>query len=55
MLAYKYYIGLFERIKRVPVEQIKHARIRVPDIKKLVMLFETLTEQHVSALFSFSS
>ena len=35
LLAYEYYIRLFEKIKQVPVERLKSERIRVPDWEKL--------------------
>lgn len=50
LLAYKYYIGLFNRIKRVPVSRMKEARIRVPDLHKLYLLAETLVQQQFSQL-----
>jgi phytoene/squalene synthetase len=52
LLAYKYYIKLFEKIQRVPVHKIKEARIRVPDFQKISLLVETLLNQHLSATFS---
>jgi len=41
LLAYKYYQGLFNKIKLVPVSKIKDARIRVSDFRKVFMLAET--------------
>ncbi|MFM6938662.1 MAG: phytoene/squalene synthase family protein [Aquirufa sp.] len=35
LLAYEYYIRLFEKIKQVPVARLKSERIRVPDWEKL--------------------
>lgn len=52
LLAYKYYIKLFEKIEQVPVEKMKEARIRVPDIQKIVLLVQTLFQQRVSTSFS---
>jgi phytoene synthase len=37
LLAYEYYIRLFEKIKQVPVERLKSERIRVPDWEKLMI------------------
>jgi len=37
LLAYEYYIRLFEKIKQVPVERLKSERIRVPDWEKLLI------------------
>ena len=39
LLAYEYYIRLFEKIKQVPVERLKSERIRVPDWEKLLIYF----------------
>jgi phytoene/squalene synthetase len=52
LLAYKYYIKLFEKIKRVPVHKMKEARIRVPDFQKLTLLAQTLLQQQVSSTLS---
>lgn len=52
LLAYKYYIKLFDKIKQVPVEKIKEARIRVPDIQKVSLLLQTLLQQQVSTTMS---
>lgn len=53
LLAYKYYLKLFEKIKQVPVHQIKEARIRVPDFEKLIMLVQTLLQHQVSARLAY--
>ncbi len=45
MLAYAYYIRLFEKIRKVPVDRMKEARIRVSDFHKVYMLIETLAKQ----------
>ena len=37
LLAYEYYIRLFEKIKQVPVARLKSERIRVPDWEKLLI------------------
>jgi 15-cis-phytoene synthase len=47
LLAYKYYIHLFNRIKRVPVSKIKENRVRVPDFQKIFILLETLAQQQL--------
>ncbi|MFN8323081.1 MAG: phytoene/squalene synthase family protein [Chitinophagales bacterium] len=47
LLAYKYYLVLFNRIKQVPVSRIKESRIRVPDFHKVFMLVETYLLQHL--------
>ncbi len=40
-LAYVYYINLFKKIKKAPVERVKEERIRVNDGKKVYLLFST--------------
>lgn len=50
MLAYKYYLLLFKQIKSLPVSKVLQSRIRVPDFKKITMLFETLIEQQFKSL-----
>lgn len=50
LLAYKYYIGLFNRIKKVPVTHILNTRIRVPDFHKIYLLAETLLQQQLNTL-----
>lgn len=39
LLAYEYYIRLFEKIKSLPASRIKEARIRVPDWEKMLIYF----------------
>jgi 15-cis-phytoene synthase len=41
-LSYIYYRKLFEKIKRLPAEKILHQRIRIPDIKKLILIIPIL-------------
>jgi len=50
LLAYKYYLVLFNRIKRVPVSRMKESRIRVPDFHKVLMLGETYLQQQFRIL-----
>lgn len=40
-LAYVYYINLFKKIKVATVARVKQERIRVPDGKKMVLLFSS--------------
>ncbi|MEQ8531255.1 MAG: phytoene/squalene synthase family protein [Imperialibacter sp.] len=40
-LAYVYYLTLFSKIKRLPVARIMTERIRIPDSKKIILLFQT--------------
>lgn len=48
MLAYQYYMMLFKKIRTVPADRIKEARIRVSDIRKLSMLLTVITRQQFS-------
>jgi phytoene/squalene synthetase len=41
-LSYIYYRKLFEKIKRLPAETILHQRIRIPDLKKLMLIIPIL-------------
>jgi len=52
LLAYKYYIHLFNRIKKVPVSEIKESRVRVPDFEKMFILVETLAQQQLGMRLS---
>ncbi len=52
LLAYKYYIKLFEQIEQVPVEKMKEARIRVPDLQKILLLVQTLFQQRLLTTLS---
>ena len=40
-LAYVYYTNLFDKIKRAPVRRVTEERIRVPDRKKVYLLFRS--------------
>jgi phytoene/squalene synthetase len=44
LLSYKYYLLLFEKIRRVPVSMITTKRIRVPDLQKIGLLFQTFLQ-----------
>lgn len=37
-VAYKYYLSLFKKIKKVPAQNILQQRIRIPDYRKLLIL-----------------
>ena len=42
LLAYEYYIRLFEKIKALPAARIKEERIRVPDWEKFYIYVRLL-------------
>lgn len=48
LLAYKYYLQLFKKIRRIPAARIKEARIRVPNAHKIYILAETLIQRQLS-------
>jgi phytoene synthase len=41
-LAYIYYRKLFNKIKETPAEEVLQARIRIPDINKVALLFQSM-------------
>lgn len=49
-LAYIYYKKLFRKIQQTPSEKILQERIRVPDIKKLLLLAKTLFLNRLNAI-----
>lgn len=40
-LAYVYYLALFEKIKKLPVQRVLQERVRVPDNQKFILLLQT--------------
>lgn len=50
LLAYKYYLALFKKIKLAPATKLKDARIRVPDTQKLAVLLATIARTRAEAL-----
>ena len=52
MLAYSYYLRLFQQIKKSPAFKINETRIRVSDFQKLTLLLETLAVKNFSQLLS---
>lgn len=40
-LAYIYYLNLFSKIKNLPVTRVLSERIRIPDSRKAILLFQT--------------
>tara|TARA_B100001287_G_scaffold137918_1_gene116127 strand:+ start:234 stop:1070 length:837 start_codon:yes stop_codon:yes gene_type:complete len=40
-VAYRYYLSLFKKIKKIPTERLMKERIRVPNSKKLYITFES--------------
>ena len=47
LLAYRYYLQLFRRIRRTPAKKLMQARIRVPDLQKLSMYVQLLLQNSV--------
>lgn len=48
--AYRYYYNLFRKIKKAPVSIVKTERIRVNDIKKMVLLAKSTLRHSVNRL-----
>lgn len=49
-LAYVYYTSLFQKIKRAPAQRVTQERIRVPDRKKVYLLFSTALRNSLNLL-----
>lgn len=49
-LAYIYYLQLFKKIKQLPPKQIKLERIRIPDIRKMILLIETYFKHQLKVI-----
>lgn len=49
-LAYVYYINLFEKIKKSTAMRVKQERIRVPDRKKVYLLFSSAVKSRLGLL-----
>lgn len=48
-LAYRYYLKLFNKIKKCPSQRIKEERIRIPNTRKFLILFSTYFKQSLLA------
>jgi len=49
-LAYVYYTNLFKKIKSAPATRVKQERIRVPDGKKVALLFSSAVRNSLNML-----
>ena len=49
-LAYVYYINLFQKIKGAPANRVTQERIRVPDRKKVFLLFQSALANRLNLL-----
>ena len=49
-LAYVYYINLFKKIKSAPAVRVQQERIRVPDRKKILLLFSSALRNSLNLL-----
>lgn len=49
-LAYIYYRKLFAKIKKTPVEKVMFTRIRIPDINKVGLLFQSMIRLKLNQL-----
>lgn len=48
-LAYKYYLKLFSKIKRLPVAKVMTERVRIPDSRKVLLLFQTYVKHSLNS------
>lgn len=49
-LAYVYYLKLFDKIKGAPAHLVKEERIRVPDSRKMMLLFSTAVKNRLNLI-----
>ncbi len=49
-VAYVYYVELLNKITRTPVENIMNARIRVPNLSKLGLMFKSMLKHQLNLL-----
>ena len=49
-VAYKYYISLFKKIKRVHPSTILETRIRIPDYKKIMIVLRASVKNHMGMI-----
>ena len=47
-LAYKYYVSLFHKIKRIPAHKIMNERIRIPNSRKLSLMMSSYVQYKVT-------
>lgn len=47
-LAYKYYVSLFSKIKRIPAHKIMNERIRIPNSRKLSLIMSSYVQYKVT-------
>lgn len=49
-LAYRYYVSLFKKIKRIPAEKIMNSRIRIPNGQKISLAMSSYVKYKMAAL-----
>lgn len=49
-LAYVYYLKLFKKIKRTPVDQIMKKRIRIPNSNKMSLMFQSIIKNRLGRI-----
>ena len=47
-LAYKYYLSLFKKIKRMPAQQILNTRVRIPNSQKLSLMLSSYLQYKIA-------
>jgi phytoene synthase len=49
-LAYVYYLQLFRKIRQTPVEKIMESRIRIPNLSKMGLMFQSIVQHQFNLL-----
>ena len=49
-LAYRYYLKLFNKIKKCPPDRIKEERIRIPDMRKMLILMTSYLQHSLKVV-----
>ena len=49
-VAYRYYLSLFKKIKKIPSERLMNERIRVPNSRKLYITFESAFQNQFNCI-----
>jgi phytoene/squalene synthetase len=49
-LAYVYYFRLFRKIRRIPHDNLLHQRVRIPNSRKIGLMFNSLIRHELNVL-----
>ncbi len=53
-MSYKYYYALTAKLKKTPIETIKHGRVRIPSSIKFIWLVQSLTSAKINMAFKWA-